>query len=86
MPPLRHQAALPLCFSFLAAFLSTAIHAQDKPEAPRPQAQAEAVPNAPRETSSAGGPAEISLALAIRLARANSTVYNAALTDAGAAL
>ena len=85
MPPLRHQAALPLCFSVLAAFLSAAIHAQDKPEAPRPQAQAEAVPNAPRETSSAGGPAEISLALAIRLARANSTVYNAALTEAGAA-
>jgi len=85
MRPLRHQAAFPLCFSLLAAFLSAPIHAQDKPEAPRPQAQPEAAPNASEPTSSASGPAEISLALAIRLARANSTVYNAALTEASAA-
>src|SRR5215470_10986418 len=85
MRPLRHRAAFPLCFSFLAAFLSAPIQAQDKPEAPRPQARPDGAPNASQQTSSASGPAEISLALAIRLARANSTVYNAALTEAGSA-
>src|SRR5215510_8160700 len=85
MRPLRHQAAFLLCFSFLAAFLSAPIHAQDKPEAPRPQARPDAALNGSQQTSSASGPVEISLAEAIRLARANSTVYNAALTEAGAA-
>src|SRR5262245_45334844 len=80
MRPLRHQAAVALCFSFLTA----PIRAQDKPEAPRPQSQPAAA-SASEKASSAPGPREISLAEAIRLARANSTVYNAALTEAGAA-
>jgi len=85
MRPLRHQAAVSLCFFFLAALLISPIYAQDKPEAPRPQSRPDAAPNAGPQASSATQGEEISLAAAIRLARANSTIYNAALTEAGSA-
>jgi outer membrane protein TolC len=82
---LRHRAAFPPCFCFLAALLIAPLYAQDKPEAPRPQSQPDAVPDASRQASSATQPVAISLAEAIRLARANSTVFNAALSEAKAA-
>ena len=63
----------------LAAFCA---FAQDKPEAPEPQA-----PRAPAafENSSPTEPVQLSLAAALALARQNSTVYQAALAEAGAA-
>ena len=63
----------------LAAFCA---FAQDKPEAPEPQA-----PRAPAafESSSPTEPVQLSLAAALALARQNSTVYQAALAEAGAA-
>lgn len=67
----------------LTLFLGRAIHAQDKPEAPVPQSPAPA--NASQQTTAAGEPVQVSLSQALAMARANSTVYQAALTEAASA-
>lgn len=85
MRPICHQAAFPLRLSLLFALAITPISAQDKPEAPRPQAQPAAGVTASPQAAPATPSDEISLAKAIQLARANSTVYSAALTEAGSA-
>lgn len=77
----RYIAAL-LHLTSLVAVAPWCIFAQQKPAAPQPQATA-AVPA--QAVSPAAELVEISLAKAIELARANSTVYNAALTEAGSA-
>ena len=74
-----------LCVALLAAFTGASVSAQDKPEAPQPQSQSSSANPASRQPSSGTQPVEISLAKAIELARANSTVYNAAVTEAGVA-
>jgi outer membrane protein TolC len=76
---MRRQLAtfLPLTLSLTLA--APRVWAQDKPEAPQPQSQAVAAAPASQQ------PVEVSLAKAIELARANSTVYNAVLTEAGSA-
>jgi outer membrane protein TolC len=79
------QAAFPLGLFLLIALAIIPISAQDKPEAPRPQSQPASAVTSSSQASSATQPAEISLAKAIELARANSTAYNAALTEAGSA-
>ena len=63
----------------LAPFL---VRAQDKPEAPQPQSPP---PPAATQTPAAGEPVQVSLSQALALARANSTVYQAALTEAASA-
>src|SRR5215468_2754964 len=65
----------------LIAVAPWCISAQEKPAAPKPQTAA--VPT--QAASPTAEPLQISLAKAIELARANSTVYNAALTEAGSA-
>src|SRR6201987_3693898 len=64
----------------LAPFL---VPAQDKPEAPQPQSPAPA--GASPQTRAAGEPIQVSLSQALALARANSTVYQAALSEAASA-
>jgi outer membrane protein TolC len=56
--------------------------AQQKPEAPAPRASRTP---AAKDNSSPAAPVELSLAAALALARQNSTVYQAALAEAGAA-
>ncbi len=72
--------------SLVAALLAStnpAVGAQDPPEAPQPQAAAQksSAPQIP----SANEPVAISLSSALTLARKNSSVYQAALTDSGSA-
>ena len=76
------RPAFLLAAAFFAASLNWFVCAQQKPEAPQPQA--------PAVTSSllqpaAGEPVQLSLAAALALARKNSTVYQAALTESGVA-
>jgi outer membrane protein TolC len=74
----------------IAALAASAASAQEKPEAPQPQQapppaasqDSNATPTAPGQTSNA---VEISLSSALALARKNSTVYNAAVTEAASA-
>jgi outer membrane protein TolC len=66
----------------LLAVAPWCIFAQEKPAAPQPQPT---VTLPARAAASPAEPVQISLAKAIELARANSTVYNAALTEAGLA-
>src|SRR6184192_2414442 len=86
-------AALPL-LALVLTLTQAGVSAQEKPAAPQPQSQpapAAASASSPssgptsRPTSGAAEPAQISLSRAIDLARANSTVYQAALTEAGSA-
>ena len=81
----RQRLALFLHFALLLTLAETRGSAQDKPEAPQPRSRPTAEAPTPQQTSSDSQPLEISLARAIELARANSTVYNAALTEAGSA-
>jgi outer membrane protein TolC len=55
---------------------------QEKPEAPTPQPAANA---AAAQSDSSNNPVQLSLSAALALARKNSTVYNAALVEAGSA-
>jgi outer membrane protein TolC len=79
---MRHQLARVLPFALLFPLAGTQALAQDKPEAPQPQSQAASASTSPQGSSTSQA-VEISLAKAIELARANSAVYNAALTEAG---
>jgi len=63
----------------IAALAASAASPQEKPQAPQAQP---APPPAPGQTSNA---VEISLSSALALARKNSTVYNAAVTEAASA-
>jgi len=81
---MRHQLASVLPFALLFPLAGTHALAQDKPEAPQPQSQAATASTSPQGSSTSQA-VEISLAKAIELARANSAVYNAALTEAGSA-
>ena len=81
---MRYQAASLLRFAVLLVLPAPYVCGQEKPEAPQPQPPpAAAAPVSP--ATSATTAVEISLAKAIELARANSTVYNAALTEARSA-
>jgi outer membrane protein TolC len=71
-----------LAVAFVATSSRSLARAQEKPEAPRPQPPATA-PAAPSDA--ANSPVELSLTSALALARKNSTVYNAAVTEAGSA-
>jgi len=82
---MRHQVASLLHFTLLFVLAAPRVYGQDKPEAPQPQSQPPTASPASRQTSSASQTVEVSLAKAIELARANNTVYNASLTEAGSA-
>lgn len=78
----RIQFTASLCLIILIVFSAPApVSGQDKPEAP--QAQATAPPVSATETTAQAVP--LSLARALELARQNSVVYQAALTEAGSA-
>jgi outer membrane protein TolC len=81
---MRRQLAAFLTFGPLFPLAGPCALAQDKPEAPAPQREA-ATPSTSPKGSPTSQTAEISLGKAIELARANSAVYNAALTEAGSA-
>jgi outer membrane protein TolC len=68
-------------FSFL--FCGVFTGAQDKPEAPRPQATAQSSSSA--TTTDSTDPVAVSLSTALALARKNSIVYQASVADAGSA-
>jgi outer membrane protein len=70
-----------LVAAFIAASSLSLAFAQEKPEAPAPQPTATAA--APSDVTN--NPVQVSLSSALALARKNSTVYNAALTEAGSA-
>src|ERR1043166_4459514 len=81
---MRHQIAAFLPFALLSPLAGTPALAQDKPEAPQPQSEAATLSTSAQGASTSQA-VEISLAKAIELARSNSAVYNAALTEAGSA-
>jgi outer membrane protein TolC len=85
--PMRRQYIVALLRpALLFALAQVCALAQDKPAAPEPQSvPAAATGSRSPQTSPAAEPAQISLSKAIELARANSTVYQAALTEAGSA-
>jgi outer membrane protein TolC len=70
--------AAPLLLSTLRATL-----AQEPPDAPKPQAAAQN--SSASQTPATNEPVQVSLASALALARKNSIVYQAALTDSGSA-
>jgi len=79
----KHRLSiLSLVVAFLVSVVSAA-HAQNPPEAPQPQATAQKTPAS--QTVATSDPVQVSLASALALARKNSTVYQAALTDSGSA-
>jgi outer membrane protein TolC len=71
-----------IAVAIVAASSHSLVLAQEKPEAPAPQPAANA--QAAR-SDAANSPVQLSLASALALARKNSTVYNAAVTEAGSA-
>lgn len=80
---LKHRLSI---LSLVAAFLASAIpaaRAQNPPEAPQPQAATKKT--LASQTASSSDPVQVSLASALALARKNSAVYQAALTDSGSA-
>lgn len=84
---------LRLQFNLLPRFLAAAtlvacsVCAQEKPQAPQPQNNPPVEPARVQQTSATNPaePVQLSLAQALNLARANSTVYQAALTEAASA-
>jgi outer membrane protein TolC len=76
-----------LVVALVAASSHSFARAQEKPEAPAPQpvANAAAPSDARDNKDSKDNPVQLSLSSALALARKNSTVYNAALTEAGSA-
>jgi outer membrane protein TolC len=71
--------------AFIAASSRSLTRAQEKPEAPAPQPTANATPASSDGQASKDNPVQLSLSSALALARKNSTVYNAALIEAGSA-
>ena len=74
-----------LAAAFIAASSGSLSAAQEKPAAPAPQPSANAAPAASDGQADKDNPVQLSLSSALRLARKNSTVYNAALMEAGSA-
>src|SRR5712675_1660241 len=74
-----------IAVAFIAASSRSLARAQEKPEAPAPQATANATPASSDGKANKENPVELSLSSALALARKNSTVYNAALIEAGSA-
>jgi outer membrane protein TolC len=72
-----------LSAAFIAASASQLACAQEKPEAPQAQAALQVDPT--RQSASPNEPVQVSLSSALALARKNSAVYQAALTDLGSA-
>src|ERR1700686_1020125 len=73
-------------FLLAAALLASALRAapaQESPEAPKPQTAAQN--SSASQTPATNEPVQVSLASALAMARKNSTVYQAALTDSGSA-
>jgi outer membrane protein TolC len=77
------RPAFLLAAAFPAASMNWFAWAQEKPEAPQPQATT--VVSSSPQPAPTGEPLQLSLASALALARKNSTVYQAALTEAGSA-
>jgi len=84
---LRPQFTLLSCLLAAVTLASSSLHAQEKPQAPQPQNPPPVEAQTAQHSSSANGreTVQLSLAQALNLARANSTVYQAALTEAASA-
>ncbi len=74
-----------IAVAFIAASSRSLTRAQEKPEAPGPQPAANATPASSEGKANQDSPVQLSLSSALALARKNSTVYNAALIEAGSA-
>src|SRR5260370_24758210 len=74
-----------IAMAFIAASSPSLTRAQEKPEAPAPQPSASATPASSDAQANKDNPVQLSLSSALALARKNSTVYNAALIEAGSA-
>ena len=74
-----------IAVAFIAASSRSLARAQEKPEAPAPQPTANATPASSDGKANKDNPVQLSLSSALALARKNSTVYNAALIEAGSA-
>jgi outer membrane protein TolC len=74
-----------LTATFAVAATTRFTHAQEKPEAPQPQVPTAVSANSTQQSASASEPIQVSLSSALALARKNSTVYQAAVTEAGSA-
>ena len=74
-----------LAVAFVAASSHSFVRAQEKPEAPAPQPAANATAASSDPKDNRDNPVQLSLSSALALARKNSTVYNAALVEAGSA-
>jgi len=74
-----------LAVAFIAASSRFLTRAQEKPAAPAPQPTANATPASSDAKANKDNPVQLSLSSALALARKNSTVYNAALIEAGSA-
>jgi len=79
---LTHRLRTFLLAAALLALTLRAAPAQEPPAAPKPQAAAQ---NSASQPPAANEPVQVSLASALAMARKNSTVYQAALTDSGSA-
>src|SRR4030095_15074755 len=84
-PVRRQYIALLLRPALFLSLAQVCALAQEKPAAPQPQSVPDTAASRAPPASPAAGPAHISLSKPIELARANSTVYQAALTEAGSA-
>jgi outer membrane protein TolC len=86
-PHLRVRRVLTvlIAVAFIAASSRSLARAQEKPEAPAPQSTANATPAPSDGKANKDNPVQLSLSSALALARKNSTVYNAALIEAGSA-
>src|SRR5215467_7446576 len=69
--------------ALMLALAAWSTPAQEKPDAPKPQSPPPSAANS--QTPSSNVPVQLSLSGALALARANSTIYQAALTEAGSA-
>ena len=74
-----------IAVAVVAASSGSLTPAQEKPEAPAPQPTANATPASSDGKANKDNPVQLSLSSALALARKNSTVYNAALIEAGSA-
>jgi outer membrane protein TolC len=84
--PMRRQyIARLLPPALLLSLAQVCASAQEKPSAPQPQSGPDTAATRSPQASPAAEPAQISLSKAIELARANSTVYQGALSEAGSA-
>src|ERR1700739_3225296 len=70
-----------LSAAFIAASIPLLAHAQEKPEAPQPQAPPGA--DSAQQSAPSSEAVQVSLSAALALARKNTTVYQAALIEAG---